>query len=167
LNKEDYISGFTLLELIIVLSIISTILLFSIPVFDNIQIFSNSNKEIYKILSIVETLKKEAVQEKENIVMHIDLQEQKIWTSNDASEETAGFDLTQIRIIEVTYNESIQSEQGYQPDDFKVNFSSQGYSDMVLIRLRDEDENDITIIIEPFLLKPKFEEGYATFEDCN
>lgn len=108
--------------------------------------------------------------------MHIDLLDQRIWVTNEILEENkenktveSGFVLSQIRILDVMFSEEMQSNQSNQgsySNEYQIKFSSRGYSDMVLIHLRDEDENDITIIIEPFLLKAKFEEKYVSFEDC-
>ncbi|MCK5097625.1 MAG: prepilin-type N-terminal cleavage/methylation domain-containing protein [Desulfobacteraceae bacterium] len=176
MNRQNNISGFTLLELVVVLSIISLVLFFSVPVFKNIQIFSSSNNELARILFLVEKLKKNSVQEDKNMFMHIDLLDQRIWVTNEILEENkenktveSGFVLSQIRILDVMFSEEMQSNQSNQgsySNEYQIKFSSRGYSDMVLIHLRDEDENDITIIIEPFLLKAKFEEKYVSFEDC-
>jgi len=166
-RKTNILSGFTLLELIIVLSIISLVLLFSVPVFKNIQIFSNSNNEAGRILLLVEKLKKESVQENKNMLMHIDLSEQRIWVTKEMTEdETSGFVLSQIRILDVIFSKDMKYDHDEYHNEYQIKFSSKGYSDMVLIHLRDDDENDHTIIIEPFLLKPEFEDKHVSFEDC-
>jgi prepilin-type N-terminal cleavage/methylation domain-containing protein len=173
LNRKINISGFTLLELVIVLSIISIALLFSIPVLKNIQIFSVSNDETGKILFFVEKLKKDSVQENKNMFMHIDLLKQRIWVTKEISEDEkenmgakSGFVLSKIKIVDVVFSKEIKSDQHEYHNEYQIKFSNKGYSDMVIIHFRDEDENDATIIIEPFLLKPKLEDKYVSFEDC-
>ena len=166
-RKANISSGFTLLELIIVLSIISLVLFFSVPVFKNIQIFSNSNNEAGRIFLLVAKLKKESVQENKNMFMHIDLLEQRIWVTKEMTEgEKSGFVLSQIRVLDVVFSEGMKLDRNEYHSEYQVKFSSKGYSDMVLIHFRDDDGNDSTIIIEPFLLKPKFEDQYVSFEDC-
>ncbi len=173
MNREINISGFTLIELVIVLTIISLLLFFSVPVFKNIQIFSNSTTEVGKIFFLIEKLKKESVSENKNMSMHIDLSEQRVWVTTELTEgekedenknktEKSGLVLEQVRVLEVMFIK----EKQYDQNECVIKFNRNGYSDMAIIHFKDEDENDITIIIEPFLLKAKLVEEYISFEDC-
>ena len=105
--------------------------------------------------------------------MHIDLSEQRVWVTTELTEgekedenknktEKSGLVLEQVRVLEVMFIK----EKQYDQNECVIKFNRNGYSDMAIIHFKDEDENDITIIIEPFLLKAKLVEEYISFEDC-
>jgi prepilin-type N-terminal cleavage/methylation domain-containing protein len=181
LNRKTSISGFTLIELVIVLTIICLTLFFSVPVLKNIHIFSNSDNEIDKLLFLIGKLKNESVHENKNMTLHIDILEQQIWIVKEVTKAKTEFYLeeekenivkkssiilSQIRILSVEFTGEKQFVCKNDQNEYQIRFNSNGYSDMALIHLRDKDDNDITIIIEPFLLKAGIEDKYISFEDC-
>ncbi len=58
LNRYKKISGFTLIELIVVISIVATLLLFSFPVFRDIVLFYDSASQVGSIVRLINDLKK-------------------------------------------------------------------------------------------------------------
>ncbi len=111
--------------------------------------------------------------ENKNRFMYINLSDQRIWVTAEQAEskeekggdnqtEKSGLVLEKVRISEVKF----ANEKQYDQNEYVIKFNSKGYSDMASIHLRDEDENDITIIIEPFLFKAKYIEKYISVEDC-
>ena len=46
-----------------------------------------------------------------------------------------------------------------------INFYANGYSDMALIHIKDNDDNQLSLLIEPFLSKVKLYETYSGFEN--
>ncbi len=173
MNRKTNISGFTLIELVIVLSLISLFLFFSAPVLKNIQISSDSNSEAGKILYLIEKLKRESVSGNKNMFMYLNLSDQRIWVTTEKTEseegkekdyltEKSGLALEKVRISGVKFT----NEKQYDQNEYVIKFNSKGYSDMASIHLRDEEGNDMTIIIEPFLLKAKYIKKYSSFEDC-
>ncbi len=126
-----------------------------------------------KVLFLIENLKKESVRKNQNMSMHIDLSEQRVWVTSETSEkknksktQKAGFALSQIKILNVSFKREILDDQNDNNNEYQILFSKKGYSDMTLLHIRDENEEDATIIIEPFLLKPKLKDKYVSFEDC-
>ncbi len=48
---------------------------------------------------------------------------------------------------------------------YKINFYGRGYSDRAIIHLKDNEENEYSFVVEPFLSKVNFYEKNVTFED--
>ena len=178
MNRKAYIAGFTLIELIIVLSIITLTLFFTLPVLKNIRIFSNAGSESQKLLFLIEKLKKESFYENRNMAMHFDLPEQRFWITKESTKmqrkEVQGEKaenkamnsktiLSQIRIMEIIRD---SGDRSAEESDIIIRFNHRGYSDRAAIHLMDENDAEFTIIIEPFLLKPGIKEGSISFQDC-
>ncbi|MEA1969664.1 MAG: type II secretion system protein [Thermodesulfobacteriota bacterium] len=162
-------SGFTIIELVVVLSIIGMVLFFVLPKFQAFQIFSDSGESVGKILKIVEDLKTAAVAKNRDFIMHIDSEAGLIWITNDSmtDDEIDQARENGIRISdEITIFDVEFFGRGLRESESSgIRFSRHGYSDMALIHLQDQ-ENDITIRIEPFLAKAEIEKRHVSFEEC-
>ena len=93
LSRVKKISGFTLIELIVVLSIVSTLLLFSFPVFRDIVLFYDAESQVGAIVRLINNLKKRAVTQSVDFLIHLDPGSGMVWITNDnmddAEKETA------------------------------------------------------------------------------
>jgi len=89
LNKAKKISGFTLIELIVVISIIGTLLLFSFPLFSDLDLFSNSKGGVGDIVRLINDLKKRAVEQNIDFLLHIDRGSGMIWVTDDTMNDEA------------------------------------------------------------------------------
>ncbi len=168
-RNQHNISGFTIIELVVVISIISLLLFFSIPSFDNFRLFQDSGSEIGRVVSLIEKAKKTAVYENTDFLMVIDTANQRIWFKKADSEEKetgetekAGVALSDSRILDIVT--PVGNDAGKEL--FKLTFSRKGHSDMAIIHFRDSEENDLTLRIEPFLVTPDLKSGYHDFGDC-
>ena len=165
LNK----SGFTLIELITVMSIMGMILFFVIPKFKNFTYFSDSENSINKIVLLIKNLKIKAVSENIDYFMHIDYGTNKIWISNDSMKieklnklkQKAMIFSNDIVIDSVNLLNNINQEN----EDIKIRFSKYEYSDMAFIHIQDNN-NYVTIKIEPFLPNAEIHNKYISLKDC-
>ncbi|OQY00798.1 MAG: hypothetical protein B6I26_05835 [Desulfobacteraceae bacterium 4572_130] len=159
--------GFTLIELITVMSILGIVLFFVIPEFETFTYFSNSENSINKIILLVKKLKIKAVSENIDYFMHIDSRANKIWISNDSMEieklnELKQKSMTYMRIDSVELFNNIKQEN----EDIKIRFSKYEYSDMAFIHIQDNNNNYVTIKIEPFLSNAEIRNKYISLKDC-
>ncbi len=161
--------GFTLIELIVVISIVGTLLLFSFPLFSGFNLFSDSKGSIGDMVRLINDLKKRAVDQNIDFKLHIDKSSNRIWITNTSMDDEAS-ENAEAKGVQLSKNLSILDVQfpGFQKIDdneYQIRFASQGYSDFALIHLT-KDEKNITLKIEPFLAKVQFIDRYIYLDDC-
>lgn len=168
-KKESGKRGFTIIELVIVLSITGIVLFFSIPAFKEIHIFSDPTKALGQTVQLIDLLKKKAMADNRDYFMHLEIAEGMVWVSDDSMDEEA-MKLAREKgilfsgetiLLGVEFPKAISSA----PDEVGIRFNRNGYSDMALIQVR-EGENHFTLRIEPFLLKAELQNGRISFDQC-
>jgi len=161
--------GFTLIELIVVISLISLMLFFAIPRFQVDVLSDNTNKVSRWIMLKVRALKEKAVHEQKLYVLHLSLDSNKLWVTSDIMSEeelqTAalnGYELPEnIKLLDVEY-----------PDEEKISvgradiyFYKKGYSDKAIIHISNNDNELLSLLVEPFLSRVRLYNKYIEFED--
>lgn len=160
--------GFTLIELVVVISIIALALFFTIPRFDTFQASSTSDS-LARIVSLVSQLKQKALADTVDYIMNIDPSDGSVWvTSGDMDDEASvqakenGFRISPPLIIqEVIFPGTRTAQEG----TIQLRFSSKGYCDMARI-IFQEGETEMTMKIEPFLTSVSIADGRLPFETC-
>ena len=152
-----------------VVSIMGMVLFFVLPKFQAFQVFPDSGTSLGKILRIVENLKTAAVSKNRDFIMHIDSEAGLIWITNDSMEDDE-IDQAKENGIKISDKIIILDVEFFgkglkEAESSGIRFSRHGYSDMALIHLQDQG-NDITIRIEPFLAKAEIENRHVSFEEC-
>ena len=169
MNKYQDISGFTIIELIVVMAVISSLLYFSLPVFRDVALFSRGTNQAGDMVRLINDLKKRAVAQDADLVMHLDTMSNKVWVTSDrmdASEkEEAKENSAQISrdivVSGVEYPDSPLTDFL----ELKLRFSRHGYSDAAHIHIMENQEH-ITLKIAPFLPQVQIRDGHVHFEDC-
>ena len=104
-------SGFTLIELIVVISLISLMLFFAIPRFQG-SVFQDNTKQVSRwIIFKVQTLKEKAIRDQQHYVLHINLDSNTLWTTHEAMSQenhqmaqANGYRLpTDVNLLDVEY----------------------------------------------------------------
>jgi prepilin-type N-terminal cleavage/methylation domain-containing protein len=165
----ERIKGFTLIELIVVISLISIMLFFAIPRFQR-NVLSDSTKEVSRwILLKIPNIKERAAREQKRYILHVNLDSNKLWITHGAmleealqSAETNGYKLPEdIELLDVEYPDQEKISVG-QAD---IYFNEKGYSDKVIIHFENDDNERFSFLIEPFLLQVRLYNSYAEFGD--
>jgi len=165
----ERIKGFTLIELIVVISLISIMLFFAVPRFQS-NVLSDSTKEVSRwILLKIPYIKESAAREQRRYILHVSLDSNKLWITHEAmleealqSAETNAYKLPEdIKLLDVEYPDQEKISVG-QAD---IYFNEKGYSDKAIIHLENDDNEKFSFLIEPFLLRVRLYNSYAEFED--
>ncbi len=161
--------GFTLIEIVTVLALISITLLIAVPRIPNTLFTDETKKASRWIITKVQVLKDRAAREQKRYVLHIDMSGKKMWISNDGmsdeerlAAERNGFKLPpnmRIRDVEFPDNKIISFGQT------EISFYSRGYSDQAVIHLENKGEQ-ISFRIEPFLSTVKLFDDYVSLQDA-
>jgi prepilin-type N-terminal cleavage/methylation domain-containing protein len=160
--------GFTLLELIVVISLMGIMLMLAVPRFHETLFLNESKTGSRWIIGKVQALKEAAVRNQKNYTLHIDLDSERFWETDESMPPEAiesavanaaalpsGLKITD---IEYPIRGKINSGQA------EITFYKNGYSDKVFIHLQD-GEAQVSYLIEPFLSEVSRYETYVGFEN--
>jgi Tfp pilus assembly protein FimT len=153
----------------VVMGIISSLLVFSLPVFRDLAVFSGGKNQVGDMARLIDDLKKRAVEQNAEMVLHMDTASNMVWVTGehmDAAQIEAakenGVQLTgDIRVSGVEYPEMTLTSFL----EFQIRFSRHGYSDAAHIHIMENQKN-ITLKIAPFLSRVQIADGHVHFEDC-
>lgn len=157
--------GFTLIELIVVISLVSILLFFSIPRLD-ISLFKDRNRELSAwIILTVRSLKEASFREQQTFALSLDIDSNRMWVGlAEAADETPAENKQSLpkgfRLLGLAYPEQNRIMSGVGT----IRFYPKGYSDAALIYVEDNNNNNrITYQIEPFLARVKIHEEYVEY----
>jgi prepilin-type N-terminal cleavage/methylation domain-containing protein len=169
IRKKSY--GFTLVELIVVITIFSTLLPLTIPVFKK-TVLSPGHKEAEDLSRLVSTLKHRAILENQDFYLHLDTGAGRIWITDSAMDEpeqesARNVALTlkgNLRISGIEFPGSSTDTGGSGPDPV-ICFNRHGYSDQVILHV-EGGKTPFSLIIQPFLMEPETVFNHVSFDDC-
>jgi prepilin-type N-terminal cleavage/methylation domain-containing protein len=162
-------NGFTLIELIVVISLISLMLFFAVPRFQ-VDVLSDHTKKASRwIMLQVHDLKEKAVHDQKRYVLHLSLDSNRLWVTSEImspeeiqSAEASGYELSDdIKLLDVEYPDKEKISAG-QAD---IYFYKKGYSDKAIIHISNNDNEVLSFLIEPFLSRVRLYNKYIEFED--
>jgi len=167
-GSGEHFNGFTLIELIVVIALISIMLVYSIPRLQDNPFLDESKKSSRWIIGKVQSLRENAIRNQKRYTLHFDLDTGRIWDTTEMlsteEAESAALDAyvlpENLRIMDIEYPIAGQVSTGLAD----VTFYKEGYTDKVMIHMADGEEN-ISLLIEPFISTVKIFEKYAGFED--
>jgi prepilin-type N-terminal cleavage/methylation domain-containing protein len=161
-------AGFTLLELIVVITLMGIMLVFTVPRFHDTLFLDQDKKSSRWIIGKIRALKEAAIRDQKNYILHINLDTERYWETNE-SMTAEDFELAALNAEALPGDMQIADLQ--YPGKGKINsgrvvinFNKSGYTDKVLIHVRDGN-NFVSFLIEPFLSEVTRFESYAGFED--
>ena len=170
MNKRLFSYGFTLVELIVVITVISVFLVVALPSFRWGGMFQNHGQGVAVLAELLENLKTRAVRENVDIFLHVDTATGLAWITDSAMDETAAQDARDAPLVipeDLTISQVEFPAQNHapHPDHQIIRFSRNGYSDLVILQVQGAD-TPVSLKIEPFLeaITPVFEQ--ISFHDC-
>ena len=167
-TNNRHIRGYTLIELIVVIALMGIMIGFSVPRLHNTLFLDDTRTASRWIIGKVQSLKEAATQKQKQYVLHIDLDTDQIWETEESMSEENREDAVlhayalprDIEVIDVEFPVGGKISSGRA----NITFYKAGYSDKALIHIQDDDEQ-LSFLIEPFLTQVKLFDKYASFED--
>jgi len=165
-------SGFTLMELMVVIALIGITLFLTLPRLRAGLAGEPTLKTARQIIYLAQQLRSEALSKQKEFMLQIDLDEQRFGFSvkNDVEKgEPDGSDkgplshhLTQdVRITDVVFPPNGKVTTGR----INIGFYRQGYADQALVHIENTSGDQvITLMIEPFLPHIQINKGYYLWE---
>lgn len=167
LNSSSYNNkGFTLIELIVVIIIMSVLLVFAMPRMSGFIFQDDTDQMIRWLVIKARSLRNRAVEQQKDYFLNIDIDNSRLWVTdetidteeamNKASEN--GFSLPESVVIrDVVYPGIGKALQG----TVVISFRKQGYADQAVIHIRDQDDRNVSLMVEAFLPSVRWVEDYA------
>jgi prepilin-type N-terminal cleavage/methylation domain-containing protein len=147
--------GFTLLELMVVILLLSVLLGFAIPAIQGGTFMESRTSAARKIVWAVKNLKLNALTRQETHTLHLDLDAGQIWANRgrlaDTTQENRRPDAWALpegtRIDRIQFPDQDDIRAGI----VEIGFYAPGYSDRAIIRLAGDSGDRTYILIETFL----------------
>jgi len=168
-NKQ----AFTLIELVVVLALVSLFLVIAIPRLDISFLSSPERKLSNWVILTVKLLKENAVRSQSKNILFVDCDNNQMWMSTNANLQNESDTDEVLKPDEMPKENEFTLPSGYRIRDvsfmdnekkyngiIEINFYKKGYSDKAVIHILDKDSNNISYMIEPFLLHVKIYEEY-------
>jgi len=161
--------GFTLIEIIVVLALISIMLAFAVPRFQDVFQFDPIKKPSRWLLVKVPDLRYRALRDQQTYTLHVGISGNSLWTSHAAGPDEAGGkaepDVYHLSDAIQLTGVVLANGKRQTADVVDIHFYPQGWADPAIIHMRTEDQDTLSFIIEPFLSSPVIVDGYQEFED--
>lgn len=187
--KRSGAGGFTLIELIVVMTLITIMLGFATPQLRSVLFVDGTKKTSRWMMITIPAIKTKAIREQELMVLGISMDQNNMWvvdpqpppTEKNTDEDDELKDLadlenadnlkegpakqnifkfpSDVHIIDVEF----PNEDLISMGEVEINFYPQGYSDHAIIHLEDNDGNRFSFLIEPFLSNIKRIDDYVRF----
>lgn len=160
--------GYTLIELVVVVAMISLLFFMTLPRFEGRLIQDDERKVSRWIMMRVQTLKQEALRSRTVRLLHFDLDAGRIWVGDETMNEEAldaareaGYEMPDdVELAAVLLPDGDRRASG----DVALRFYPGGYSDRAIVQLRNPDHEPISLFIETFLSKVKIYHEAVDFE---
>lgn len=159
--------GFTLIELMVVMLLISIVLAVAIPRFEGGIVQDPAKKMSRWMINSVRALRSAAIQKQQVQTLVVDLSDHKLWTAHesmseedrDAAQQEAFSLPGSFTIVDIQFRGRDRISSGTAD----INFYPAGYSDHVLIHLENDSAERMTYRIQPLLPKIKLFDEWIDF----
>ena len=166
-TDNKHLSGFTLMELIVVMALLTIMLVFSVPRFHETLFLDESKTGSRWIMGKIQSLKEAAVRNQRNYTLHFDLDTDHYWETDDSMPEQDIEDAAMqteplpdgLKIADIEFPVRGKVSSGRTD----ITFYKNGYSDKALIHVQD-GESYVSYLIEPFLSEVTRYDTYAGFD---
>ena len=165
----ERIKGFTLIELVVVVALISIMLFLAIPRFQS-DFFTDSTKKVSRwIMYKVPALKENAFRKQKKYVLHVGIDSEKLWITHEgmSDEELQDAEMDGYKLPDDIKLQDVEfpDEQVISAGRADIYFYEKGYSDKAIIHMVHDDDHRLSFLIEPFLPQVHLYNKYVGLEN--
>lgn len=169
--------GFTLVELMVVLTIIAGLLAFSIPRFNRSgMLTSPREKGAADLAGLITSLKHRAIRENRDLVLHMDISSGRVWVTDTTMDDPALADATatatalpgKLRLVDIEFAGQAGgngTDAGESLSEPVLRFSRHGYSDGAILHL-SANNLPVSLKVAPFLMEIETVFDRISYDDC-
>lgn len=161
-------SGFTLIELIVVIALVGIVMFTAFPRFQR-AVADPARTASRWILWKIPQLKQQAVNENRRVTLHVDFDDNKLLITDEVMTPEE---------IETAMKNGHEFPDGFELADVEfpgarivstgtaqIHFYKKGYSDRAILHARTDTGTSLSFFIEPFPSHVKFVESHAGYDD--
>lgn len=162
INSRDGEKGYTLIELIVVMVLISIMLAVSVPRFRTALVSDQLRYSSRRLLGIAQGIRAKAVRDYCDYRLYFDFDEQRVWYSKEVDDGNGevvseSFRLpVGVRVLDI-WSAGAGKRDGGEPF---LSWSRKGYAEQAAIHLAEDDGRVVTLLIRPFLTRIQVLDGY-------
>ncbi|MDY0351251.1 MAG: prepilin-type N-terminal cleavage/methylation domain-containing protein [Desulfobulbaceae bacterium] len=161
--------GFTLLEIMIVLVIITLTTSFAVPALRDSLYTDQLKSTSRKLVGLVSEASQEALGSRAAHLLHVDFERNLVWITPEspAPDESEPRRLREMKIPESVRVAGVASVYGGKRagGTTTIRFTEKGYVDRTFIHLRSEDGRVMTLMLSPFMVVSRISDAYVELED--
>ena len=167
-RRVDFASGYTLVELIVVLAVISIVVGLTMPRIRSSLSGDTLHTSVRRLVGVIKETREEAIRAHQSRYIQVDPVANRLWIhseSGDRQEEGAGQGRTirlpeDVRIVDVWGAEHGTIAEGR----VAIRISDKGYAEPTVIHLEAKgEERTVSLELQPFLGAIKVSDGYVHF----
>jgi general secretion pathway protein H len=173
--KSNPDRGFTMIELLVVMVIISLVTAFTIPSIRTSLLSDQLKTAARRLIGLVTEVSQDAVSNQSEYILNFDLENNRVWATRGAGQGTGQDGQNEdkksrekklkipesVKIVDITSVHGGKLSQGAPT----LYFSKKGYVDKTAIHLRSDDGRDMTIVLSPFMGVARIFDSYVELED--
>ncbi len=166
-STESENSGFTLLELLVVMALAAMMISFAVPNIRSALYTDPLKSTARRLTGLVAEAGQDAVATHTPRLLVYDAAKRTFRLETAAGENgDSGKASSRLAVPEAVQVTDIMSVHGGTRSSgrMEIRFSSQGYVDKTLIHLRDDDGREMTLVLSPFLGVSRILAGYLDLE---
>jgi prepilin-type N-terminal cleavage/methylation domain-containing protein len=156
-KRVDHERGFTLIELIVVTTLIGIMLALTVPTLRNTVFTDPLKTTTRKLIGLVTGVREVAVRSQQPYLLHISRLENRIWFEPEGVKSGSAESVTEKK-GELIFPESVrisgillEDDGDLAQDQLVVWVSKQGYMIDILLQIEDEDGKHLNVQFYPFL----------------
>lgn len=166
-SHKHSIGGFTLIELMVVLLLITIVFSVTIPKMDTTIIQDPRKKTTRWLKNTARELRSAAIEKQIVQIMVVNLDLNRLWVTNEMMDEEAKYEAAEngfripsaIHMIEVQFPAKDRIGGGQA----EIKFYPAGYSEHATINLENDDAERFSFTVEPLIPKIKVLEEWVTY----
>lgn len=157
--------GFTLIELIVVMVLLSIMTSFAVPAIRTTLYSDELKATARQLIGLINETGQAARSNQQEYFLSFD-RESQAFSAQAAKKKDDIQTLTAVHVPDGVRVVDFTSVHGGELiGDLRLRFSKKGYVDKTLIHLSDDDGRDLTLVLSPFLGVSRMYDSYRTLED--
>jgi general secretion pathway protein H len=161
-------NGFTLIELVVVMVLISTLTAFALPRIRSSLFTDQLTSAARRFIGLVAEVGADARAERAAVVLRYDPSSRRFTTA------PAGKNLfdtprryPEVQLADTVHVTDVSTVHGGRQSmgALAIEFSSLGYVDKTIVHFRDDDGRELSVVLSPFLGVTRVLDGYVSLEE--
>jgi general secretion pathway protein H len=159
--------GFTLVELIVVMVLISLTVSFAVPQIRSALFTNELTSAVRRVVGLIAETGQEARLKRTAVVLRYD-RDQHLFTAAPAAgegEESGGKKYQEVRLADSVQVTDIEAAHRQDSSDLTISFDARGYIDKTAVHLHHDNGDELTVMLSPFLGITRILDGHVSLDD--